>query len=371
LSILLGRPLIDLNYQQADREADFRSELIRVRENADGIAVTGNEGTIRERLTLRIDQLVANYRRIIAVNRNLNFFTTGYNYMIQLIPALFVAPLFIHGKAEFGVIGQSAMAFATLLAAFSLIITQFGAISAYASVMTRLGEFVTAAERRGESEGPRVVFSTGNDGFAYRGLTLRALDKEHTVLINELNVSFPRGKTVRVHSQNQAARYAFFRASAALYDNGSGSIERPAKVAFLPEKPYLPHGTAREVLIPKGREDVVSNEDLARLFTELGLASSKFRTPQDFDEPRNWQEALSLSKQQLMSVARAILAAPEFVFLDHIESAINERLYPNVLSAFASRGITCISLGEDAPNPDRCDAALEIKEDGSWRWIEL
>ena len=66
----------------------------------------------------RVDQLVENFRRIISVNRNLNFFTTGYNYMIQLIPTLIVAPLFIRHGVEFGVIGQSAMAFATLLGPF-------------------------------------------------------------------------------------------------------------------------------------------------------------------------------------------------------------------------------------------------------------
>ena len=54
-------------------------------------------------------------KRMIAVNRNLSFFTTGYNYGIQIIPALIVGPLFIRGDVEFGVITQSAMAFSHLL----------------------------------------------------------------------------------------------------------------------------------------------------------------------------------------------------------------------------------------------------------------
>ena len=83
----------------------------------------------------------------MSVNRNLSFFTSGYNYLIQLIPVLVVAPLFIQRQVEFGVIGQSAMAFATLLGAFSLVITQFQAISSYASVIARLGEFVDHAEK--------------------------------------------------------------------------------------------------------------------------------------------------------------------------------------------------------------------------------
>jgi len=60
---------------------------------------------------------------------------------------LVVAPLFIRHKIEFGVIGQSSMAFATLLGAFSLIITQFQTISSYAAVVARLGELGEHAER--------------------------------------------------------------------------------------------------------------------------------------------------------------------------------------------------------------------------------
>lgn len=147
LTIWLGRPLIRLNYRQSDCEANFRSELIWTHENAEKIASEGTQVTTRERLLARVDDLVGNFRRIISINRNLNFFTSGYNYLIQLIPVLIVAPMFIRREVEFGVIGQSAMAFATLLGAFSLIITQFQAISAYASVILRLGEFIEAAEK--------------------------------------------------------------------------------------------------------------------------------------------------------------------------------------------------------------------------------
>ena len=92
--------------------------------------------------------MVENLKRIIAVNRNLGFFTTGYNYMIQVIPILIVAPLFIRGQAEFGVISQSSMAFSHLIGAFSLVVTQFQPISGYAVVLARLsalGEGVGAA----------------------------------------------------------------------------------------------------------------------------------------------------------------------------------------------------------------------------------
>jgi vitamin B12/bleomycin/antimicrobial peptide transport system ATP-binding/permease protein len=152
LTIMLGRPLIRLNYQQSDFEANFRSELILARENAKQIARTGSEAGVLDKLMGRIDGLVENLKVIIRVNRNLNFFTGGYNYMIQLIPILIVAPLFMREGVEFGVIGQAAMAFATLLGAFSLVITQFQAISSYAAVLTRLREFIDAYEELAEKD---------------------------------------------------------------------------------------------------------------------------------------------------------------------------------------------------------------------------
>src|SRR4030095_13976888 len=95
LTVLLGRPLVGLNYAQSRWEADFRAALIHVRENADSVALLRREGRLRERRLNRIDVRVLNLRRITSVNRNLGFFTTGYNYLIQIIPALFVAPQFI------------------------------------------------------------------------------------------------------------------------------------------------------------------------------------------------------------------------------------------------------------------------------------
>ena len=119
LTILLGRPLVWLNYAQSGLEADYRATLIHVRENAEWVALVRREGRLSQRLLGRIDELVQNFRRITSVNRNLAFFTTGYNYLIQIIPMLVVAPQFIRGNVEFGTITQSAVAFTQLLGAFS------------------------------------------------------------------------------------------------------------------------------------------------------------------------------------------------------------------------------------------------------------
>ena len=137
-----------MNYEQLDREASFRPEMVHVRENAESVALLHRESRMQHRILRAPDALTDNLRRIIGVNRNLGFFTTGYNYLIQIIPALIVAPMFIRGQSDFGVITQSAMAFTHLVGAFSLIVTQFQSISSYAAVIARLGRAGRIRSRR-------------------------------------------------------------------------------------------------------------------------------------------------------------------------------------------------------------------------------
>ena len=257
MTVLLGRPLVGLNYRQSDREADFRATLIHVRENAESVALLRREGRLRARLLNRIDELVENFRRITSVNRNLGFFTTGYNYLIQIIPALIVAPRFIRGEVEFGVITQSAMAFTQLLGAFSLIVNQFGSISSFAAVVARLSALAGAVESE-DVDRPGIETVEDRDRVAYERLTLRSL-RDDGPLVADVSVSIPRGMRVLVTGPNEAARVALFRATAGIWSHGEGRIMRPPldAILFLPQQPYLTPGTLRHQLIRTGQEQDV------------------------------------------------------------------------------------------------------------------
>lgn len=373
LVVKMGRPLIKLNYRQSDLEANFRSELQRVRKYAEGIAITGNESLSRERLQHRVRQLVENFRIITSVNRNLGFFTTGYNYMIQLIPTLIVAPIFIRQGVEFGIIGQSAMAFAIVVAALSLIVTQFQSISVYASVVTRLGELVEASDKVIERENASGIHhSMTADHFTFSNLTLLSCDEDGHLLLDKLNASFLPGRRVLVHGENEAARLALFRAAAGLHDKGTGEIARPpaGKVAFLPEQPFLPPGTLREILLPPQANQGGSDAAIRAVLDEVGL-EEVIAKHDGVKTPHLWHDLLSLCELQLMSVARAILSGAEFVLLDRPDSALDCDELKRVLRLMAARGMTCVTFGKGPVDPDLHDAGLEIQCDGSWNQTGL
>lgn len=373
VTIFFGKPLVRLNYRQSDCEADFRSELIRMRDNAEGISLTGSESFMRERLKARVQAFADNFRRIIAVNRNLSFFTTGYNYLIQLIPVLLVAPLFMRGEADFGVIGQSTMAFATLLGAFSLVVTQFQSISAYASVVARLGEFVEAIEAADDrNEASCIGCATTSDHFVFSDLTLNSMHGEARVLVRQLNASFLPGVSVCVTGANDAARHALFRACAALYDAGTGSIIRPQadRIAFLPEQPYVPPGTLEQLLTPSSSAATPSTDEIRSVLDELGLTGILDKHD-GIAQERPWDDLLSLEEQQLLALARVLFAKPDFVLMDRMGTALSFEAKYRTHRVLAARGITRIQFSRNQPDPALHNASLELHADGSWTWSEV
>ncbi len=366
-TIYLGRPLIGLNYRQSDREARFRSDLIHVSENAESIALLRREGRLTARLLRRIDDLADNFRRIVAVNRNLSFFTTGYNYLIQIIPMLIVAPLFFRGKVEFGVITQSAMAFTTLLGAFSLIINQFQSISSFAAVLARLSALVGAVEK-GPPSGRTGIAVVGDDGrIAYEGLTLYSPEGGREVLKN-LTADIPRGTRVLIIGPNEAARMALFRATAGIWPAGVGTLVRPPleEIFFLPQRPYLPPRTLRDLLLT-GQEQVMTDDEIKAALREAGLDSVPARAG-GLDCEHDWSTMLSVAEQQLLALTRLTLARPAFAMLDRVTSALKPAQVRQVLRRFDENSITYITFAEAAESLELYDALLEIDADGSWSW---
>jgi vitamin B12/bleomycin/antimicrobial peptide transport system ATP-binding/permease protein len=368
VTIYFGRPLVRLNYDQSDQEANLRSALVHVRENAESVALLRREGRLMSRIMHHVDGLTDNFRRIIAVNRNLSFFTTGYNYLIQIIPALIVAPLFIRGNVEFGVIPQAAMAFTQLLGAFSLIVTNFQSISSFAAVTARLGALAESLEQTQLPTASPIEFSEEDGCLAYDGVTLRSHGNDH-VLVKELRVTVPPGTRVLVAGPNDDAKVALFRATAGIWDSGEGRIIRPQldRILFLPERPYLAPGTLRESLLRSGQERAVTDERILPTLRALDLDPVLARAG-GLDVEQNWDDLLSLGEQQLIACARLLLAAPQFVFLDRPGTALGQQQVDRVLSMLSEKSITYLTLAGANDRVDHYDAILEIDGEGGWTW---
>jgi putative ATP-binding cassette transporter len=372
LTILLGRPLVWLSYRQSDREAAFRAELVHIRENAETVAISRREGRLTKRLVRRIDELTENARKMIAVNRNLGFFTTGYNYLVQVIPVFLTAPLFIRGHVEFGVIPQASMGFSHLIGAFSLIVTQFQSISSYAATIARLSAL---SEAVGGEKGARVshirLLEEKADHVRYDHVTLKS-PRRGRLLVDRLTLDLRKGTRVLVTSDDELSRVALFRSTAGVWDFGEGTITRPPieSLLFAPERPYLPPGTLRQGVVRAGYEDRIGDEQILEALRDLGAESLVARAG-GLDEERDWDTNFSLREQQLLAITRLLIAAPKLVFLDRFTATLLPQDVERVLAALAKRSITYVVFGGMSAAAQWFDAVLEIHADGRWEWKRL
>jgi putative ATP-binding cassette transporter len=388
VTVFLGKTLVELNYDQLDKEADFRADLIHVRENAESVALLHREGRMRARLGRHLDALVSNFRRIIVINRNLGFFTTGYNYLIQVIPVLVVAPFYIRGEMEFGVIAQASMAFTMLLGAFSLIVTQFQSISNYAAVGGRLSALAEAIEevapegvkaevgescsicltpeeaRMERAAGLGIHLEDNGEVLRFEHLTLTS-PTGGEVLVKDLTLDIEQGRRVLLKGPTETAKLALFRAIAGMWDWGQGKIVRPnlQSVLFLPERPYLPPGTLRELLLHSGQEASVSDQEIIECLRQLGVADILERVG-GLDQERDWDDLLSLSEQQSLAFARILLSGARFAVLDRPGTALSLERVRVALGTLAQRSMTVFTLGDGEDVIDDYDVLVELDAQG-------
>ncbi|KAJ0230407.1 ABC transporter type 1 [Hirschfeldia incana] len=407
LSVFLGKGLVNLNFLQEKKEADFRYSLVRVRENAESIAFYGGEPNEMQLLLQRFRSAFDNLTELLIASRNLEFFTDGYRYLIQILPAAVVAPMFFSGKIEFGVINQSVSAFNHILGDFSLVVYQFQAISAFSAVIDRLGEFDDLLDnsiiRDPSHTMDEIELTYQSAGRSSLLDSNGSVQNQKLLEIEELTLQTPTNGTTLVHNliadiydkdhllimgPSGSGKTSLLRAMAGLWRSGKGRItfylnprddfsqekyesqDNSAKrssgdVLFLPQRPYMVLGTLRQQLLypawsttmeatPGGskkdgasallKKDMPITDDLMRTLENVRLGHIVDRFG-GLDSLHEWSSVLSLGEQQRLAFARLLLCQPKLALLDESTSALDEANEAHLYQQIQSAGITYISIG--------------------------
>ena len=380
------RAVVGQNAQQLLKEADLRYSLVRLRENAESIAFYGGEAREAEEVGARLDRAVANKREILGTQRNLEFFTTAYTYLVQILPVLVVSPLYFAGTIELGVVTQSAGAFNHVLNDLSLIVNQFEGLSSFSAGLGRLATFVERMESYCDAsecatdanatfvlrDEPRAAparrveateaAAAGGAVLAIDGLRLETPDGNRE-LFGDLSLEVRGGDHLLVTGASGAGKSSLLRAVAGLWDRGEGSVVRPPRneTVFLPQRPYATLGSLRQQLVyPKTVAEAAARDEDLRAALEtcrLGrLAAS------DLDTVRDWGDELSLGEQQRLAFARVLVARPRLCVLDEATSALdlaNEAAMYGALAAVP--GLTYVSVGHRPSLVDFHARRLDVK----------
>ncbi|MFN0077624.1 MAG: ABC transporter ATP-binding protein/permease [Prosthecobacter sp.] len=372
MCFVIGRRLVGLHYDKYQKEADFRYGLVRVRDNAESI--TFYRGEKREHLDLvnRLAAVVANMRTIIRWNRNLGFFRNSYNSIALVVPILIVAPMFMRGELQFGVVTQTLGAFAQVLGAVSLIADNFEGLSAYLAGVQRLGilwddlDDFDADEERIARENHQQLDATSTQ-VKLDLLTVHTPDGSK-LLAKDLSFELHPHQSLMIMGASGTGKSSILRTIAGLWPGGPGSLERPAlnHLMFLPQRPYMVPGSLRDQLRYPDHEHGTDDEAIRQVVEKVNLADVLARVDGNLDRVIDWTNVLSLGEQQRVAFARLFLRNPRFVFLDEATSALDEDNQNRLYELIRESGIGFISVGHRETLRRFHERVLQLKGVGEW-----
>jgi putative ATP-binding cassette transporter len=319
LTHLVGRKLVPLNFAKQKVEADFRFALVRVRENTEGIALYGGEAEEKGGLMLRFSALAANWRLLMTRYKYLIALTAGYGQIASVFPYIIAAPPYFAGLVQLGTLTQTANAFGEVQGAMSWFVDTYATIASWSATVERLTTFHKAivAARAAAFEGVHAEARTGT-GYALHDATIALPDG--TALLEKTSVALTPGRPILVTGRSGAGKSTLFRAFAGIWPFGSGGVQRPSgSTLFLPQRPYIPLGTLRHAVSYPSPATAYSDAEVAAVLGDAGLAHLVPR----LDSEENWAQSLSGGEQQRLALARALLAKPDWLFLDEATASLD------------------------------------------------
>jgi len=320
---LVGRPLIKLNFDQQRYEADFRFSLVRLRENAEEVTLLAGEEAEEARLRDRFGWVIRNWYAIMSRRKRLTFLTAGYSQAAIIFPFVVVSPVYFFGKMTLGGLMQISSAFGQVQSALSFFVTAYTSIADWKAVLNRLSGFEASIDwAEGlDKTAPRVEVATdGARNFSADHLAVGLPNGQEIVRVKGFSIA--PGERVLVTGPSGSGKTSLFRALGGIWPFGQGSISIPkdANVLVLPQRPYLPLGTLRGALAYPGPEDAFSPDEIEDVLSAVGLAALR----KQLDETAYWTDKLSGGEKQRLSIARALLQKPDWLFLDEATAALDE-----------------------------------------------
>jgi len=365
LTFKIGRPLVQLNFDQQRYEADFRFNLVRLRENTESIALYGGERRERSGLLDRFGRVVDNFWSIMLRIKRIGWYTSGYGQFAVIFPYLAAAPLYFARKFQLGGLMQTAGAFDQVQSALSFIVSNYAgyagtdSIAEWQSVVQRLTsfdrrmhEFADAA--RGAQ--PIAITREGN------GIDVSDLDvdlPDGAALLRGVSLDVAAGERLLITGPNGTGKSTLIRAIAGIWPFGRGQVRiGEGKVLFVPQRPYLPLGDLHSALLYPDEDESAPRDKLHAVLVATGLGAFIG----ELDTSDHWAQRLSLGEQQRLAFARILLRRPDYLFLDEATSALDEAAEAQLYGLLRSEGWrpTVVSVGHRAALHDLHDRAVAL-----------
>jgi putative ATP-binding cassette transporter len=328
ITYFVGRPLIALNFQQERLEADFRFNLVRMREYAEGVALYKGEATEQRGHLARLERIRRNWYGLMHYTKRLGAFTIGYGQAAVVFPYFVAGHRYLSGAIPLGGLTQIANAFGQVQSSLSWFVDSYTELANWKASVDRLLTFHHAvSQATAEAQAKASERTTAPAGSALQAdvMELAVPGKDGTpgrVIHSGAALELKTGEKVLISGPSGSGKSTLFRMIAGIWPFGRARVRVPegARMLFLPQKPYIPIGSLRDAVTYPAAAGAYSDDAVREMLRAVNLE----KLADQLDEERNWSLSLSGGEQQRLAIARALLHRPDWLFLDEATSAMDE-----------------------------------------------
>jgi putative ATP-binding cassette transporter len=348
LMLWVGAPLVGYVGRKNEAEGYFRFAMMRIRDNAESVALMNGARYEQAVLGRFYSTVVARWMAIVWQHGHLTWITNASGPMIAIVPLLFAAPKYISGELSLGQVTQLAAAFVQVQIAISWVVDNYNRVAEWYASARRVMDIVNACD----AIDPHIdAISPAPRAPAAHAANVRIADFEIAdgagrPLLAGADLSAGPGEAVHIHGDSSTGKSTLVRVLAGLCSAARGSLTLPdrAQVMMAPQKSYLPLDSIKGALLYPDPSLQVSDDRLEAVLDKVGLAALAPR----LNEVARWDQALSNGERQRLAIARLILHEPRVIILDDALSALEESAQAVVLARLRSElpEATIVSLAQ-------------------------